>query len=65
MLHIINITNVVCYILTSYRFGVWAPSGWYARAETCRRVKDSTDVFVICTFFGFIHEYFKQNARKK
>jgi len=32
-----NITDVICYTPASCTFGVWSPSGWHRRAETCSR----------------------------
>jgi hypothetical protein len=36
MLHMMNIIDVVCYILASFKFGVWNPWGWHRCAKTHR-----------------------------
>jgi len=36
MLYKINIIDVICYILASFKFGLWTPWGWHRRAETRR-----------------------------
>jgi len=31
-----NIADVINYILSSFKFGVWTPWSWHTHAETCR-----------------------------
>jgi len=31
-----SITDVICYIAASLKFGLWTPWKWHRRAETCR-----------------------------
>jgi len=34
ILYKLNITDVICYILANFKFGLWTPWGWHRRAET-------------------------------
>jgi hypothetical protein len=55
MLYKMIITDVICYVLASFKFGLWTPWGWHRRAETrrsnsCKWPTLCTILFSICLF---------------
>jgi len=35
-----SITDLICYIATTFKFDVWTLWSWHGRAETCRSSED-------------------------
>jgi len=57
-----NTTDVIYYMLASFKFGVSTPRVWLQMCRSSEKLYGY--VFEMCTF-GFINGHVKQNARKK